>query len=196
MEIKKVGTSLNLTIQLLILCLFIVAGCFFAINFNLDKMTPDKFIAVKIEGEAQLKPVIVQPVPILNTQSMKEWIKTSVNYFMNYNSTNYYDIINGGSKYMTQRIYPAYRKDFLQKVEENIKNGYQISSSIVISEPALIGQTRVNGIPYYRFYVRTSTEYKAETKTMQREHDVIVVVKKEDPKDFFRGVAIDELKIK
>lgn len=196
MEIKKVGKSLNLTIQLLILCLLIVVGCFFAINFNLDKMTPDKFIAVQIEGEAKLKPVIVQPVPILNTLSMKEWIKTSVNYFMNYTSTNYYDVINGGARYMTPRLYPAYRKDFIQKVEENIKNGYQISSSIVISEPALIGQTRVNGVPYYKFYVRTSTEYKAETKTMQREHDVVVVVKKEDPKDFFRGVAIDELKIK
>lgn len=196
MEIRKVANFLNLTIMLMIVFALSIPVMLLTINFKLDAMTPNKFVAVTIEGEPTLKPVIVQSTPILNTESVKDWVKTTVNYFMNYTSTDYIEKINGGARYMTPRYYPAFRKQFINKAEQDWKNGYQISSSVVIEDPVLIGKADINGIPYYQYYLKTSTEYKAETRTIPRVHDVIISVKKEKPSEFLRGVAIDDLKIK
>lgn len=196
MEIKKVGNFLNFVIFILGIITLFIPIAFVSMNLNLDNMTPNKFFSINIEGTPKVRPVIIQRAPILNTNSVKDWVKQSANYFMNYTSTDYLDRLYEGKNYMTPRFYSAFYKSQRENIEKNIKNGIQISSSIVIQDPVLLGKAIVNGIPYYKYYLRTSTTYKAETKTIQRNHDVIMVVKKENPAEVLRGVAIDDLQIK
>lgn len=196
MDIKTVSKSSNFTAIIMIIVFLSLPILILMTNFNLKNASPSNFIAVQIEGEPKIKKVIVQERPVHNAESIKSWVKISTNYFLNYDINNYIPMLKAGGKYMTKRFYPSFAMNHALRIKENAMNGFYISSSVVIEDPVLTGKAIVNGVTYYKYYVKTSTIYKAETKTAYKNHEIIVTVKLENPEDNLRGIAIDELVIK
>jgi hypothetical protein len=196
MDIKTVSKSTNFTVIIMIMVFLSLPVLILMINFNLKNASPSNFIAVQIEGEPKIKQVIVQEKPVHNAESIKSWVKISTNYFLNYDINNFKERLKEGDKYMTKRFFPSFVVNHAKRIRENAINGYVISTSVVIEDPVLTGKAVVNGVSYYKYYVKTSTIYKSETKTAYKNHEIIVTVKLENPEDNLRGIAIDELVIK
>lgn len=196
MDIKTVSKSTNFSVIIMIIVFLSLPVLMLMTNFNLKNASPSNFIAVQIEGEPKIKKVIVQESPVHNAESIKSWVKISTNYFLNYDINNFIPMLKGGNKYMTRRFYPSFVLNHGKRIRENAINGFYISSSVVIEDPVLTSKAVVNGISYYKYYVKTSTIYKAETKNAYKNHEIIVTVKLESPEDNLRGIAIDELVIK
>lgn len=196
MDIKTISKSTNFSVVIMIIVFLSLPVLLLITNFNLKNASPSNFIAVQIDGEPKIRKVIVQESPVHNTESMKSWVKIATNYFFNYDVNNYIPRLKAGDIYMTKRFYPAFSLNHAQRIKENANNGFYISSSVVIQDPVLTGKAVVNGVSYYKYYVKTSTLYKSETKNAYKEHDVIVTVKLENPEENLRGIAIDELVIK
>jgi len=196
MDIKTVSKSTNFSVVIMIMVFLSLPALLLITNFNLKNASPSNFIAVQIEGEPKIREVIVQESPVHNAESIKSWVKIATNYFLNYDVNNFIPILKAGDKYMTRRFFPAFSVNHAQRIRENANNGFYISSSVVIQDPVLTGKAVVNGVNYYKYYVKTSTIYKSETKNAYKEHEIIVTVKLENPQDNLRGIAIDELVIK
>lgn len=196
MELKNVGsiTSFTMIIGLIVLLSFPVL--IVLTNMNLQNSSPSQFIGLTIEGKPGLRKVIVQSRPVHNSESIKNWVKIAANHFLNYNVNDFTDVIKDGRKYMTARFYNGFAMNHALRIKSNIESGYYISSSVVEDTPVLISKAVVNGKDYYKYYMRTSTVYKAEAKNAFKNHDLIVTVKMENPEDNLRGLAIDELIIK
>lgn len=196
MDIKTVSKSTNFTVIIMIIVFLSLPILMLMTNFNLKNGSPSNFIAVQIEGEPKIKKVIVQEKPVHNAESIKSWVKISTNYFLNYDINNFKQRLKDGDKYMTARFYPSFIVNHAKRIRENAINGFVISTSVVIEDPVLTGKAVVNGVSYYKYYVKTSTIYKSETKNAYKNHEIIVTVKLENPEDNLRGIAIDELVIK
>lgn len=196
MDIKTISKSTNFVVIIMIIVFLSLPILIVMTNINLKNASPSNFIAVQIEGEPKIRKVIVQEEPVHNADSIKSWVKIATNYFLNYDANNYIAILKGGNKYMTKRFYPSFSINHAERIRDNAKAGFYISSSVVIEDPLLVGKAKINGIEYYKYYVKTSTIYKAETKNAYKEHEIIVTVKLENPQDNLRGIAIDELVIK
>jgi hypothetical protein len=196
MDIKTVSGTSNFTVIILIMVFLALPVLMIVTDMNLKNSSPSNFLAVQIEGEPIIKKVIVQSKPVHNAESIKTWVKTATNYFFNYNVNNFIDVLKKGDVYMTKRYYPSFSLNHAKRINENAKAGFYISSSVVIKDPVLVGKATVNGVAYYKYYLQTSTIYKAETKNAYKEHNIIVTVKLENPEDNLRGIAIDELVIK
>lgn len=196
MDIKTVSKSTNFTVIIMIIVFLSLPALMLMTNLNLKNGSPSNFIAVQIEGEPKIRKVIVQEKPVHNAESIKSWVKISTNYFLNYDINNFKQRLLDGDKYMTKRFFPSFVVNHAKRIRENAENGFVISTSVVIEDPVLTGKAVVNGVSYYKYYVKTSTIYKSETKNAYKNHEIIVTVKLENPEDNLRGIAIDELVIK
>lgn len=196
MDTVKSGRFLNFTIIVLMLLVIGIPATIILTNMNLKNASPSTFVAVQIEGKPTLKEVFIQDKPIHNSESIKSWVKISANHFLNYTANNYIDVIKAGKKYMTEKFYDSFSINHALRIKENVANGYLIATSVVVEDPVLVSKATVNGVDYYKYYIVTSTVYKAETKSAQKKHELIVTVKMEDPEINLNGIAIDELIIK
>ncbi len=196
MDMKNTGSFTSFTIIVLLIAALSLPVLMIMVNLNLKNSSPSDFVGLVIEGDVRLRKLIVQDRPVHNSESIKNWVKVASNHFLNYNANNFKDVIVDGRKYMTQRFYNGFSINHGLRIRQNINNGYYISSSVVIEDPVLIGKAVVNGVDYYKYYIRTSTVYKAEAKNALQNHQLIVTVKMENPQDNLRGLAIDELIIK
>lgn len=196
MDMKRLGSFTNFTMVVVLLICMAIPVLAILTNLNLKNSSPSQIVGLMIEGEPRLRKLIVQDRPVHNSESIKEWIKVAANHFLNYEASDYKTMITDGRKFMTNRFYEGFYMKHALRINQNIKNGYYISSSVVIEEPKLIAKAVVNGQDYYKYYMKTSTVYKAESKNAYKDHELFVTVKMENPEDNLRGLAIDELIIK
>lgn len=196
MEIKKVGGFSSFTIIILTVIMLATPIMVILTNINLKNSSPSEIVGIMIEGEPRLRKLIVQDKPVHNSESIKAWVKVATSHFFNYTSNNYKDVIREGRKYMTARFYNGFYMNHAIRINQNIKNGYYISSTVITNEPVLVAKAVRNGQDYYKYYLEGSTVYKAESRDAITDHKFIVTVKMENPEDNLRGLAIDELVIK
>ena len=82
-----------------------------------------------------------------------------------------------------------------EKIKLDIENGYHITTSIVSENPYFIGISYDGSNFYYRYSLITSTIYKSELRELALNHNIIVVIKVEDPKDNINGLSISSIGI-
>ncbi|WP_350613332.1 DotI/IcmL/TraM family protein [Pseudomonas sp. HY7a-MNA-CIBAN-0227] len=164
-------------------------------NKNLHNASPTTFLAVQIEGEPKIHELLVQERPTENPEAMKYWIKNSVLQFYNYNANNYIDVMKSGEDLFTTDFYPAFSMATALRIKENVKNGFYISSAIVDLDPILVQQGKIDGDSYYKFYLRLTTIYKSETRTIVKTPKIVITVKFENPEINVRSIAIADLTI-
>lgn len=193
---EKIEKTFNLIIK--VCCVLFILTIFVNINtiMNLGNSSPSNFLGIKVGKDPKVVKVIVQTTPIQNQDSIKQWIKISTNHFFNYNVNNFKDILKTGQPFLTSNFYKRFTIPRAMTIIEIFNSGYQISSSIVSSDPLLIGEANVNGVQYYKYFVETSTVYKGEIKSVVSKHTIVVTVKIENPTENPNGIAIDEMVIK
>ncbi len=193
---EKIEKIFNLSIYLFIF--IFIATIFFNIItiINLSNSSPSNFIGIKVGNDPKVVKVIVQNKPVISQDSIKSWVKKSTNHFFNYNINNFKDVIKNGRPLMTAKFYNAFEIPRALKIIEIFNSGYNISSSVVMEEPLLISKANINGIEYYKYFVKTSTVYKGDFKNVVSNHEIIMTVKIENPEDNPNGIAIDEMNIK
>jgi hypothetical protein len=163
---------------------------------NLNKLNPDTFVSVQIEGKPEVKRLFVQNEPILNQEAIKVWLMEGINEVFNWNSTDYKQVLNNSAYFFEPNFYKTFVSSNQARMETLISTGVQISSSIVMEKPVLVGTTRINGVQYWKYYLKTSTVYKSEYRPLPIEHEIVATVKAEDPKLYSRGVVIANLNIR
>lgn len=193
---EKIENTFNLIIK--VCCVILFLTIFVNINtiMNLGNSSPSDFLGIKVGKDPKIVKVLVQTAPVQNQESIKQWIKISTNHFFNYNVNNFKDILRTGQPLLTESFYKRFTVPRAMTVLEIFNSGYQISSSIVSTDPLLIGEAKVNGVQYYKYFVETSTVYKGEIKSVVSKHTIIVTVKIENPTENPNGIAIDEMVIK
>lgn len=196
MDIQKSGKFLNNAIKIMMFFIIIIIACFIFSSMNLNKLNPDTFVSVQIEGKPEVKRLFVQNEPILNQEAIKIWLMQGINEVFNWNSTDYKQVLSNSAYFFEPNFYKTFVSSNQARMESLISTGIQISSSIVMERPVLVGTTRINGVPYWRYYLKTSTLYKSEYRVSNIEHEIVATVKAEDPKLYRRGVVIVNLNIR
>jgi hypothetical protein len=196
MDIHKSGKFLNKSITIITMLMIVIPICFVVMSFNMDKLSPDVFVTVKIEGTPELKRIATQDEPILNQDAIKTWLMEGINEIFNWKSTDYKEVVKSSAYFFDPTFYQVFAESYTARIVESVSSGIQISSSIVQERPVLISSARVNGVKYWKYYLKTSTLYKSEFKTIPIEHEIIATVKSEDPKIHNRGVVLVNLSIR
>lgn len=196
MDIHKSGKFLNSSIKIITVFMFVLPICFFLSSYYMDKLSPDVFVSVKIEGTPELKRITTQDQPILNQDAIKTWLMEGINEVFNWNSTDYKKVLKDSAYFFDEGFYKVFADSYLARITESLSSGVQFSSSIVQERPVLISTARINGVTFWKYYLKTSTLYKSEFKTIPVEHEVIATVKSEDPKIHNRGVVLVNLIIR
>lgn len=196
MDIHKSGKFLNKAITIITVFMIVIPICFIVMSFNMDKLTPDVFVTVKIEGKPELRRIVTQDEPILNQDAIKTWLMEGINEVFNWKSTDYNNVIKNSAYFFDASFYKIFAESYSARIVESVSSGIQISSSIVQERPVLISTARINGVTFWKYYLKTSTVYKSEFKTLTVEHEIIATVKSEDPKIHNRGVVLVNLAIR
>jgi Macrophage killing protein with similarity to conjugation protein. len=71
----------------------------------MDKLSPDVFVSVKIEGTPELKRVTTQDQPILNQDAIKTWLMEGINEVFNWNSTDYKKVLKDSAYFFDEGFY-------------------------------------------------------------------------------------------
>lgn len=196
MDIEKSGKFLNIAVKIMVLFFIAIPLCFIISSVNMDKLTPDVFVSVKIEGKPELKRLPSQSEPILNQEAIKIWLMQGMNEIFNWNSTDYSQVMKRSAYFFDTKFYQTFSNSNNARINGLLSTGVQISSSIVQDRPVLVATTRINGIQFWKYYLTTSTVYKSEYKTVVVKHEIVATVKAEDPKLYKRGVVIVNLNIR
>lgn len=196
MDVFKIGKYANAIIILLAVSVVVITVGSLLTQFNFDNYTPKNYIGVVIDGkDKRFKRLYVDDYPTVNAESTKSVVVDYVNQIMNYNSTNFRDVIEESRANFDKRYYKSYRNSMYDKIVGDINNGYHITRSIVSEKPLLLGKAFDGKNMLYRYKLKTSTVYKSEFKPLVTSHDIIIVIKVENPRDNIKGLSIASITV-
>lgn len=195
MKIESVSKTTNLVVIVMIAVFISLPAMIIYTNLNLKNASPDRFLAVQIDGEPKIREVYVQEKPTENPEAMKLWVKNSVVNFYNYDANNFIQTIKDGKHLFTEDYYPTFSVATALRIKENVAKGWYVASSIVEMEPILVQQGVIDGDSYYKFYMKIITYNKSELSTIPKTTKLFVTVKFENPEQNVRSIAIADISI-
>lgn len=191
MDVYKISQRLGIISLLMLISVIAIPILSYLASSNYSNYTPKNYIGVVIDGDnKRFKRLYIEDKPTINTESARYNVIDYVNKIMNYNSTNYVDIIRENKDLFDKKYYKSFARTLYQKINTDIDNGYHIVASIVSEKPVMIGMAYDGKNIYYRYSLKTSTIYRSEIRDRKTQHNVIVVVKVENPKDNINGMSI------
>lgn len=163
-------------------------------NMNLENASPDDFLAVQIEGEAAIKELLYDDKPFYSPDAITSWVTVAANHFYNYDINNYKVVFKEGKKYIAPEIADEFVYQMAVNAKKNFEAGWLITRSNVEIKPMLIQQGTIDGIQYYKYFLKTSTMFKSEQKPAYKNLELTITVRLDDPTKNIRGISIESLK--
>lgn len=196
MNVFDISKRMNVLSYSFLFLLFVITAASVMAQLNFDNYTPKNYVGVVIDGDnKEFRRLYIEDKPTINAESSKFIVVDYVNRILNYNSSNYYKNILDNEILFSKKYYKSFKNNMEEKIKLDIENGYHITTSIVSENPYFIGISYDGSNFYYRYSLITSTIYKSELRELALNHNVIVVIKVEDPKDNINGLSISSIGI-
>lgn len=196
MEPTTIGKVTNLGVVVGIVTIIALPVLMIMTNINLENASPDDFLAVQIEGEPVIKELLYDDKPFYSPDAITSWVVTATNHFYNYNINNYKDVFKKGEKYIAPEMASQFVLNMAKHAKKNLEAGYIITQSNVEVKPVLIQEGVIEGIQYYKYFLKTSTVFRGEVRSGFKNLDLIVTVRLDEPTKNVRGISIVDIMCK
>lgn len=179
----------------ILIILVITIPFVFIYNFysGYKSLQPDFFYAVKVTGNPEVIRLYPSERPMVNDDSVREFVKEAILSIYNYNSTNYKNRARY-QNYFTDVGLVRFENGFIKNTEYSIEEGIQIFRTIVLEEPVLV--QKMKGVNVWQFYAKILTQYKSELRNVSVPRNVIIFIREENIEDSKKGIAIDDIRIR
>lgn len=199
------------SIKLLNIAYITILISFFVISissFVYVKYTSDNYLDKKAvvsltvtEGKEKGKRILLINRPLVKVENIKDWLSVSFIDMFSYDANNYgsQERLDLFKRIFSEKTYASHWNSEIARIEEEINNGYMITSALITDGPYLEKQARSSdGSRLWRFYLEISLWSRSNQTAsfLDRTKKIKVLVKEVDPKQNFKGLSIVKIDIK
>jgi hypothetical protein len=182
-----------------LLVLLIILSVFFyhAYNYTSIETYQKRFLVVKKGDPDFLENVAVQNHPIINMDSLSDFIKRSVVRIFNYEVAFGREALDKNKDFFSPAGFNDFSSMFDFRLQNERDNGVVLKEAAIVEGPFYLGYFTYANVQAWQFYVEImETTTGLDNKPDTRKRDVFIVIRTMDFSKNNKGLAIDSFDIR